>query len=133
MGKLAYGACLGRNDANFNAIKVGQTLIDDNYKTWVVDNYGCLKAVHGGDKKSPKEWDGDDYTIMSESDFVPAKEKPEEPAPQKPEPDVTETAEYWKQKYEEITVSDFTAKAMVNELRSRGYEVKCTRTIIEEL
>lgn len=38
-----------------------------------------------------------------------------------------------KDAYDNLTIADFSASSMVLELRSRGYEVSCKRTIVEEL
>lgn len=144
--KMRTGTMVGKNDSRFNGIRVGDRLRDnESGAVGHVDNYGSL-CFPDRNKISLKKWNGVNYTLVEEDtmDIVPEESSPKaapitvevaeaEDAVEMSTTDWERAARFWKRQYEEVTIDKFSPKSMVDELRRRGYDVKCTRTIIEEL
>lgn len=133
---MKEGTNTGKLDAHFTNIKVGDGLIpakkEIGLEPGVVDNYGTLVTLHG--KISPKEWNGEDYIIADHAPAADTSPVQEVKADNREEIEKLKAeAEFWKNKSDEITIADFNAQSLVDELRHRGYEVTCKRTIVEEL
>ena len=135
---MKEGTNTGKLDSLFTNIKVGDHLIPAKKETGlmpgVVDNYGSLVTEKG--KISPKDWDGIDYIVGEYETLKPADTPPiqEVKADNREEIEKLKAeAEFWKNKFDEITIADFNAQSLVDELRCRGYEVTCKRIIVEEL
>lgn len=133
---MKEGTNTGKVDCRYNNIKVGDPVrplsTETGLKPGWVDNYGSLVTIDG--KISPKDWDGADYIIVTKEELeVTSAAKNIIDGKEGEIEELKKEVAKWKKAYDELTIADFDSQAMVDELRCRGYEVTCKRTIVEEL
>lgn len=155
---MKRGTYLGKNDSRFNGIKIGDHLRNIHSGiTGTVNKYGGLD-IPGHDSISAKDLNGEDWLILTQEEIQDILEGKEAPADEggaailddNASIIVDEVAEdfinlskkyealkveyqHLQDAYDNLTIADFSASSMVLELRNRGYEVSCKRTIVEEL
>jgi len=145
MGKIATGKSVGTTDVGYKDIKVGDILKSrDNGLQYKVTNYGTLQSVL--DKGIIiKKWDGVHFVVVQTFGEAAAAEKAAEQREEikedvrslvREQPDdeaMTEEIIKALAGASPEPASAVTDAELVAELRARGWEVKCTRTITEEL
>lgn len=155
---MKRGTYLGKNDSRFNGIKIGDHLRNIHSGiTGTVNKYGGLD-IPGHDGISAKDLNGEDWLILTEEEIQGILDGKGAPAdeggatvldtiPASVALDAADEITKLSKKYEalkveykhlqdaydNLTIADFSASSMVLELRNRGYEVSCKRTIVEEL
>lgn len=155
---MKRGTYLGKNDSRYNGIKIGDHLRNIHSGiTGTVNKYGGLD-IPGHDGIPGKDLNGEDWVILTEEEIQGILEGKGAPADEggaailddNTSMIVDEVAEefinltkkyealkveyqHLQEAYDNLTIADFSASSMVLELRNRGYEVSCKRTIVEEL
>lgn len=155
---MKRGTYLGKNDSRYNGIKIGDHLRNIHSGiTGTVNKYGGLD-IPGHDGIPGKDLNGEDWVILTQEEIQDILEGKGAPADEggaailddNASIIVDEVAEefinltkkyealkveyqHLQDAYDNLTIADFSASSMVLELRNRGYEVSCKRTIVEEL
>lgn len=155
---MERGTYLGKNDSRYNGIKIGDHLRNIHSGiTGTVNKYGGLD-IPGHDGIPGKDLNGEDWVILTQEEIQDILEGKGAPADEggaailddNASIIVDEVAEefinltkkyealkveyqHLQDAYDNLTIADFSASSMVLELRNRGYEVSCKRTIVEEL
>lgn len=158
MAPMKRGTYLGKNDSRYNGFKIGDHLRNIHSGiTGTVNKYGGLD-IPGHDGIPGKDLNGEDWVILTQEEIQDILEGKGAPADEggaailddNASIIVDEVAEefinltkkyealkveyqHLQDAYDNLTIADFSASSMVLELRNRGYEVSCKRTIVEEL
>ena len=111
-------------DKNYNNIKVGDTIADEEGTQYIINSYGMAVAINGGGTNKLSELKG--IYILPENPKPERKPKPE-PEPEKPK----ECLPGFNR--DDCFVADAPDEMLAAELRARGYEVTATKTIIINL